>query len=105
MQNDDITLESWSIHKLLQNILTGDVKAANDQFSNIHFEVGLSYDAIFTGIIDEVDKMPLEKSIIQKMIDTTGTYAYRLSDSDVNKNLQTRCYLNSLAMIAGKSKV
>lgn len=95
-------LEEWGAEKIVASALQGNVKEAEKQFFNIYYENGTKYGKIFELILGEVDKMELDISIKEAIINETGTYDYRMCDPNVNVAVQVKCYVNSIAMIGAK---
>lgn len=84
-------------------MLSGDVKTAEKQFLDLYSNSGQRYDNMFGIILDEVDRIDIDISLKQAIIETTGIYDARMADPNVTKSVQIKCYLNALAMIGANS--
>ncbi len=103
IQNDTIYLDELSTRKMLRDVLSGDVKTAEKQFLDLYSNSGQRYDNMFGIILDEVDRIDIDISLKQAIIETTGIYDARMADPNVTKSVQIKCYLNALAMIGANS--
>lgn len=98
------TLEEWGAEKIVTSALQGNVKEAERQFLNIYYENSTKYGKIFELILNKVDKMELDISIKEAIINETGLYDYRMCDPNVNVAVQVKCYVNSIARIGAKKQ-
>lgn len=101
--NDEIVyLDELSVKKIITDALEGSVKDAEKQFLDLYYENNEKHGKIFELILNEVDKMKLDPSLKQAIINETGRYDYRMCDPNATRNVQMKCYLNALSMIGAK---
>lgn len=101
---DIVSIEAHNIQTLLKKVSSGDVEGYENQLFTLYYEGGFTAREIFSEIVIEINRMKLAALLKERILDQTGKYDWRISQPSLDRFLQMRCYLNSLAIEFKNSK-